>query len=100
MKTAAYGAGAEQALAAFGIRTAAVNHPRQPDIGRMPDGPEHLGASRFAKMVGNDEHEEAPKSTVSRTTQRLNRMPLWGAAHSPESGGVSNNDSALRYGGV
>lgn len=85
MTNAAYGNGKQAALASFGLRTAA-------DIGRMPDGPHHIGASQFAKAV---EGFDPPPSIAPVKANRLDRQTVWGQPASVESGGLANSDPAL-----
>lgn len=91
MKTAAYEEGVDAASVAFGIRTAAE------PLGRMADGPKHLGASRFVQALENDGKPQPVKEWVGH---KRDRPTMWGQAASPEAGGISNQDSALRYNGV
>ena len=90
MHPPAYGKGARAAVDNYGAHALR-------DIGRMPDGPPHLGASRFAKAL--EEQPETPHAT-GRKQNRLERDVVWGPEASPESGGISNNDSALTNRGV
>lgn len=88
----AYGAGVRAAETAFGIRTAM-------DVGKMPDSPKHLGATKFTDAL--HKMESPTPSAKAPWQHKLEREPVWGNKASPEAAGNTvNNDPKLRFGGV
>ena len=63
----------------------------------MPDGPKHLGASKFVAAL---EGHAVPGKAAPGKRNPLDRDAIWGQPSSPESGGMSNGDQSLRFGGV
>ena len=71
MKTAAYNAGAADALEHFGVRVASDFMSR-----RIPEGPSHLGAEQLARMLSAQ--DDSYKANPAGRTKKLNRPVHWG----------------------
>ena len=89
MNNSAYKSGSFAARAQYGLGDGQ-------GLQRMPDGPEHLGATRFVRALEDDKHE----SPREARKHKLERETVWGPESSVESGGVSNYDMSLRSGAV
>jgi hypothetical protein len=78
---AKYAQGADDALQAFGVRTAAFGQTHQ----RMPEGPMHLGAERLARALTAEGEKENWAHGNGKMPSRLERNTRWGPKVSLEN---------------
>lgn len=95
---AKYAQGADDALQAFGVRTAAFGQTHN----KMPEGPMHIGAERLARALTADGAGEHWSMLGSAMPHKLERNTRWGPKSSLEnSSQIAQSPTGLgQYAGV